>query len=149
MDSSTSCSTCSTLQSSDASYDAPACVQWCSWCMVLGCPTPTEVWRLSTSGVWHPGMLYPSSHPEYLRHDDAGGLYGRDPLAGHRPSYALRAVALVHWCVLLLVSIATTVPSLVGVSVRSANALHGIIVCCTMYLSTIHSSRVVDAYWTS
>ena len=39
-------------------------------CMVLGCPTPGSgyplVWR-----VWHLGMLYPTSHPEHLRDDDA------------------------------------------------------------------------------
>ena len=83
----------------------------------IGLPNTRE-WTRHSSGMASWMSPYPPSG--HAQHDDVGGLYGRDPLAGYRPSYALRAVALVHWCVLLLVSTATASPSLVGVSVRSA-----------------------------
>ena len=101
MVSSTSCSMDSTLQSSDASYDAPACVQWCSWCMVLGCPTPTEVWRLPPLACGIPGCS--TRHP--IR--SISGMTMRVvvfwtyPLAGYRPIHA-HGLWPCAWYVLLL-----------------------------------------------
>ena len=68
-------------------------------------------------------------------------LYGH-PASGIRPSMhnGLWPLCMVCACMLCLYSYC--VSSLLGVSVRSAGMLHGIIVRSTMYLGTIHSLGV-------
>ena len=64
----------------------------------IGLPNTRE-WTRHSSGMASWMSPYPPSG--HAQHDDVGGLYGRDPLAGHRPSMHTGYGPVHWWCLLL------------------------------------------------